>query len=158
MRVRAWQRVPEFSREVCVMSRLFFGALVLGSLVTFGAARADEEVEDFAVETTSPVNPNRNAPRDDSWYYHPSSEAPAYKPNPSQIIQQKAMARGQQRNDRLASSAWYGMYNGRPNTASTPFCSPLYSPTWQSPYRNGLSWRPSTPVYIVTGRPSYSVR
>jgi hypothetical protein len=73
-------------------------------------------------------------------------------------MQQRAMARGQQRDARLASSAWYGVYNGRPTAAATPFCSPLYSAMWQSPYRNGLSWRPSSPIYIVAGRPTYYVR
>ena len=145
------------------MSRLFLGALVLGSLMMVGAATRADEVEEFDVETNtveagSPVNPNRPAARDDSWYYHPTTEPTVYKPNPTQIIQQKAMARGQQRADRLASMAWYGMYNGRPTAASTPFCSPLYGPAWQSPYRNGLSWRQGSPTYIVTGRPTYVVR
>jgi hypothetical protein len=147
-----------------LMSRLFLGSLFLGSLLlggsllSLGAAARADEIEEFGVETSSPVNQQRPEPRDESWYYHPTTEPTAYKPNPTQLVQQRAMARAAQRDARLASSAWYGVYNGRPTTAATPFCSPLYSPMWQSPNRNGMSWRPSAPVYIVTGRPTYSVR
>jgi hypothetical protein len=140
------------------MTRLLLGAWLLGSIWMFGAAARAQEVEQFDVETSSPVNPNRPPARQESWYYHPTTEPTVTKPDPMQIIQQKAMARSQQRADRLASMAWYGMYNGRPTAAATPFCSPLYGPAWQSPYRNGLSWRPGTPIYIVTGRPTYVVR
>jgi hypothetical protein len=140
------------------MSRLYLGMLLMGSLVVTGVARGAEEIEDFGVEAVSPVNQDRPQPRDESWYYHPNTEATEYKPNPTQLLQQRAMARGQQRDARLASSAYYGVYNGRPTASATPFFSPLYSPMWQSPYRNGMSWRPSSPVYIVTGRPTYMVR
>jgi hypothetical protein len=139
------------------MSRLFFGALVLGSLVSFSActvsaARA-EEIDEFDVETTtaSPVNPTRPQAREDSWYYNPSTEQAAAKTNPRQIIQAKAMARGQQRADRLAALNWYGMYNGRPTAQSTPFCNAAYSPTWRAPYGSGFSWRQGPTTYIVTG-------
>jgi len=140
------------------MSRLLLGALLLGSLMTSGAATHAEELEEFAVEARSPVNQNRPQARDDSWYYHPSTEPTVQKPDPRQIAQLKAMARGQQRADRLASLAWYGMDNGRPTAAAIPFCTPLYSPAWQSPYGNGFSWRQGRPTYVVTGRPTYVVR
>ena len=87
------------------MSRLFLGALLLGSLMSAGTALGAEEVEEFDVEAASPVNPDRPQPRDESWYYHPSTEPTVYKPNPTQIVQQRAMARGQQRDARLASCA-----------------------------------------------------
>ena len=140
------------------MSRLLFGALVLGSSMMLAAAVRAEEVEQFAVEASSPVNPNRPPVHDDSWYYHPTTEPTSHQPNPEQIIQAKAMARSQQRSSRLASSAWYGMSNGRPIAVATPFCSPVYSPAWQSPYGGGFSWRQGQPTYIVTGRPSYVLR
>jgi hypothetical protein len=140
------------------MSRYFFGLLMFAALAIPTAARAAEEIDEFEVDTASPVNPDRPQPRDESWYYHPTTESTEYKPNPTQIMQQRAYARGQQRDSRLASCNWYGVQNGRPTAAATPFTSPLYSAQWQSPYRNGLSWRPSAPVYIVTGRPTYTVR
>lgn len=144
------------------MSRSFFGIVMFAALAIPSAASAAEEVDEFAVEATtpvaSPVNQNRPQARDESWYYHPTTEPTEYKPNPTQILQQRAYARGQQRDSRMASCNWYGVQNGRPTAAATPFTSPLYSPMWQSPYRNGLSWRPSAPIYIVTGRPSYVVR
>lgn len=140
------------------MSRQFVGTLLIGSLITIGTALRAAEIDEFEVEARSPVNQNRPQARDDSWYYQPSTEPTVYQPNSRQIAQQKAMARGQQRADRLASLAWYGMMNGRPTAAAIPFCSPLYSPAWQSPYGSGFSWRQGRPTYIVTGRPTYVVR
>lgn len=140
------------------MSRLFLGALLLASLVTFGAATRAEEIDELEVDASSPVNQDRPQARDDSWYYHPSTEPTVYKPNPKLIVQQKAMTRGQQRSDRLASLAWYGMFNGRPTAAPIPYCSPMYSPAWQSPYGSGFSWRPGPTTYVVTGRPTLIVR
>lgn len=138
--------------------RSLFGILMFVALAIPTAARAAEEIDDFEVETASPVNSNRAQARDESWYYHPTTEPTEYKPNPTQIVQQRAYARAQQRDSRLASCNWYGVQNGRPTALATPFTSPLYGGQWQSPYRNGLSWRPSPPVYIVTGRPTYVVR
>lgn len=144
------------------MSRSFFGIVMFAALAIPAAASADEEIDEFAVEAASPaaspVNQDRPQPRDESWYYHPQSESTEYKPNPTLILQQRAYARGQQRDSRLASCNWYGVQNGRPTAVATPFTSPLYGAQWQSPYRNGLSWRPSQPIYIVAGRPSYVVR
>lgn len=143
-------------------SRSVLGILMFAALAVPAFVRAEEEIDEFAVEATSPVaspvNQDRSQTRDESWYYHPTTEPTAYKPNPTQIMQQRAYARGQQRDSRLASCNWYGVQNGRPTALATPFTSPLYGGQWQSPYRNGLSWRPGTPVYIVTGRPTYVVR
>ena len=138
------------------MSRLCFGALVLGSMIAFAAALRAEEIDEFDVETSSPVNQARPQARDDSWYYQPSTEPTTQRPNPRLIIQQKAMTRGQQRADRLASLAWYGMSNGRPTAAPLPYCTALYSPAWQSPYGSGFSWRQGQPTYIVTGQSTQS--
>jgi hypothetical protein len=137
------------------MSRLFIGALVVGSMISFGAINSvrAEEIDEFDVEATtaSPVNPKRDEARTtDSWYYRPSEEAAPAKVNPRQIAQAKAMARGQQRADRLAALNWYGMYNGRPTAQSTPFCNSAYSPTWRAPYGSGFSWRQGPTTYIVT--------
>jgi len=140
------------------MSRLYFGALLWGSLMMIGVVTRAEEIDEFAVEASSPVNQNRPQARDDTWYYHPSTEPAVYKPTPRQIVQQRAMARGQRRANRLASLAWYGMDNGRPTAAAIPFCTPLYSPAWQSPYGSGFSWRQGQPTYIVTGRPTVVLR
>src|SRR3954453_5137457 len=55
------------------------------------------------------------------------------------IVQQKAQARAEQRNDRLATSAWYGMWNsGRP-TSSTPWGS-RYGSQWEMPGGRPNSW------------------
>ena len=79
-----------------------------------------------------------------SWYEPPS----AYQPNPRAIIHAKALARSSQRAARLASLSWYGMYNGRPTAAPTPFTS-MYSPTWQQPGGRPFAWYAnSRPTYV----------
>ena len=130
------------------MSRLFLGAVLFGSMLVIAAPARGEEAEEFDAEVSSPVNPQRSQPRDDSWYYQPSSEPTSYQPNPLAIIHQKALARSQQRTDRLAALNWYGMSNSRPTAAPTPFCT-LYSPAWQSPGGKPFSWYTSgRPIYI----------
>jgi hypothetical protein len=74
------------------------------------------------------------------------------KTNPRQdaraIVQQKAQARAQQRSDRLANSAWYGISNGRPSGSSTPFTS-RYGSLWEMPGGRPYSW------YPAYARPNY---
>jgi hypothetical protein len=65
--------------------------------------------------------------------------APAYEPTPRTLHQQNAIARGQQRQARLASLAWYGMSNSRPTASPTPF-STMYSPAWQMPGGRPFAW------------------
>jgi hypothetical protein len=92
----------------------------------------------------SPTTP----PRGESWYY----QQPNYQPSPRAIIHQKAFARSAQRDARLASLNWYGMYNARPTAASTPFTS-LYSPVWQMPGGRPYAWYPTwRTVYVPNYR------
>ncbi|HVT27594.1 MAG TPA: hypothetical protein VHE81_06200 [Lacipirellulaceae bacterium] len=65
------------------------------------------------------------------------------------IIQQKAQARAQQRQDRMESMAWYGMSASRPTGAPTPFTS-RSSPMWEMPGGQPLSWYPDwvRPNYV----------
>lgn len=134
------------------MRRILRG-LVVGLLVAVGGiASADEiAVDEFDVEASaSPLNQARPQARDDSWYYNPQQDATTPAPARRTIAQERAIARGNQRSARMASMAWYGMYNGRPTAAPIPFCTPLYGPAWQSPYGAGFSWRMGQPTYIVT--------
>lgn len=157
---QARESVYNFQGGRFVMRRIL-GAIVLGSLCMLGvvARGEDMELDEIDVEAaSSPVNPARPQARDDSWYYKPQQETVAPKPNPLQIVQQRAMMRGQQRDARLASMNWYGYSNSRPTAAPIAFCTPLYGPAWQSPYGAGFSWRMGQPTYIVTSRPTYLVR
>ncbi len=65
------------------------------------------------------------------------------------IVQQKAQARAEQRQDRMESLAWYGMSASRPTGAATPFTS-RSSPMWEMPGGKPLSWYPSwaQPNYV----------
>jgi hypothetical protein len=86
--------------------------------------------------------------RDASLYY----QQPTYRPNTRAIIHQKAQIRANQRQSRLASLNWYGMSNGRPTAAPTPFTS-LYSPVWQMPGGRPYAWHTRTwPTYVVCVR------
>jgi hypothetical protein len=64
------------------------------------------------------------------------------------IVQQKAQARGEQRNDRLATSAWYGISNSRPTSSATPWGS-RYGSQWEMPGGRPNSW------YPAYARPNY---
>jgi hypothetical protein len=87
-------------------------------------------------------------PRDASLYYQPPT---TYRPDTRAIIHQKAQARAQERQARMASLSWYGMSNARPTAAPTPFTS-LYSPVWQMPGGRPFAWHTRTwPTYVVYG-------
>jgi hypothetical protein len=64
------------------------------------------------------------------------------------IVQQKAQARAEQRNDRMATSSWYGISNSRPSGSSTPFTS-RYGSLWEMPGGRPYSW------YPAYARPNY---
>jgi len=129
------------------MARLYLGAMLFGSLLVIAAPARAAAADEIDVEVSSPVNQNRSQARDDSWYYQPSNEPTAYKPNPKMIVQQRAMEHGQQRANRLAALNWYGMSNSRPTASPTPFTT-LYSPAWQSPGGRPFAWYPGRPTYI----------
>jgi hypothetical protein len=71
-----------------------------------------------------------------------------YRQEARAIVQQKAQARAEQRNDRLATSSWYGISNSRPSGSSTPFTS-RYGSSWEMPGGRPYSW------YPAYARPNY---
>ena len=122
-----------------IMSKLVLRAALAAFMLTFCAPllAADEPADRGPAE----VGSDRS-----SWYYDQSSQT--YQPSPRQIIQQKAMVRGAQRQARLASMKWYGMSNARPVAAATPFMS-MYSPAWQMPGGRPFGWfTGERPVYV----------
>ena len=82
---------------------------------------------------------------DQSW----NREQSSYRQDARAIVQQKAQARAEQRNDRLATSSWYGISNSRPSGSSTPFTS-RYGSSWEMPGGRPYSWYPaySRPNYV----------
>ena len=64
------------------------------------------------------------------------------------IVQQKAQARAEQRNDRMATSSWYGISNSRPSAARRRSRSRYGSP-WEMPGGRPYSW------YPAYARPNY---
>lgn len=87
-------------------------------------------------------------PTGDDWYYE-SNYTP--KLDPKTIIHQKAAARAQQRANRIASLAWFGMNNSRPTASPTPLTG-IYSPVWQMPGGQPYAWHGSQTRTIVIVR------
>ena len=115
--------------------RLTWQAAVLGSFLAADSTCLAQEVD-----KQSPADEQAN----ESWYYR----QPTYQPNPRAIIHERAFARSNQRQARLAAMSWYGMYNARPTAAPTPFTS-LYSPVWQQPGGRPFAWYASSrPTYV----------
>ena len=99
----------------------------------------------FARDAADPQNASDE--HEESWYHQ--KEPVAFKPDIRAIIFQKASVRAEQRQQRLAATSWYGMYNGRPTASGTPFTS-MYSPAWQSPGGPPFAWHASTrPTYVI---------
>lgn len=91
---------------------------------------------------------NGEEQHEQSWYREQSTS----KPDSRAIVQQKAQIRAEQRMSRLASLQWYGMSNGRPTGAPTPFTS-RYSPVWEMPGGRPFAWYPqSRPGYVMYWR------
>jgi len=76
--------------------------------------------------------------REQSWNREQKS---ATKVDARAMVQQKAELRAEQRNSRLASSAWYGISNSRPSGSATPFTA-RYGPVWEMPGGKPYSWYP----------------
>lgn len=79
-------------------------------------------------------------------------EQQAAKPTPTDIVQQKAQIRAQQRMDRMAAMSWYGISNSRPTGGTTPFMG-RYAPMWEMPGGRPFAWYPySRPGYVMYWR------
>src|SRR5689334_21983702 len=63
------------------------------------------------------------------------------KQNPLFIVQQKAQARAEQRQQRIATCNWYGISTSRPAGLPTPFTA-RYGSVWEMPGGKPFSWYP----------------
>jgi hypothetical protein len=92
-------------------------------------------------------NGTGDEPQEQSWNREQTTSA---RLDAKAYIQQRAQARAQQRQDRIAAMNWYGMSNSRPNAATTPFTS-RYSSVWEMPGGRPYSWTPAwaRPNYIL---------
>jgi hypothetical protein len=127
------------------MLRFLACTILAVSLLSATTAVADKVDKPEQTATT-----NRDS--NDSWFYQPATQptARSEKSIGRQNAIQKAQVRAQQRQDRLASLAWYGMSNSRPTASPTPFTG-NYSPSWQ-----GAGARPF--VWYTAGRPTFVYR
>ena len=118
------------------MWKFAVGTMVIGACLSTSPLVAREEAD----------QPKAVEDREESWYHQ---EPAPFRPNPRAIIFQKASYRAEQRQQRLASTSWYGMSNSRPTAAGTPFTS-MYSPAWQSPGGRPFAW-------YASGQPTYAI-
>lgn len=82
-----------------------------------------------------PVAGQAVSPTPEMWFYE--QERTRYE-DPKTAVRRKAEFRAAQRQNRLASSQWFGINNSRPTASPTPYTG-SYSPTWvgntPDPYR-----------------------
>src|SRR6478735_2566437 len=76
-------------------------------------------------------------PTPEMWFYQQERNR---HDDPKLAVRRRAEARGEQRQQRLASSKWYGIYNSRPTVSPTPWFS-TYSPSWVSNTYDPAQWR-----------------
>jgi hypothetical protein len=129
-------------RLLAIMTRIILSAtwIGMGACLWLSAARP------AAADESRPRVAQREEVQQNWYDYDEPSE---YRPDPTAIIQQKAMIRAQQRQNRVAAMQWYGMSNSRPTAATTPFCS-MYSPAWQMPGGRPFGWYASQrPIFII---------
>ena len=86
------------------------------------------------------------APTPGMWFYEQEMRR---LDDPKMAVRRKAELRAQQRMDRMAAMAWYGMSNSRPTATSLPHFGGSYSPYWGSTNFDPLRWRPITPSYVA---------
>lgn len=88
----------------------------------------------------SQVPMSQMTPTPDMWFYDQAARQYA---NPSTGVRKKAEFDMKQRQHRLASCAWFGVSNARPNAHITPLMG-SYGPTWVSNPRYPLLWSSQT--------------
>jgi len=124
---------------------LFIRTLLLSGFVLAAVGTVSAQDLDTlpSPQETQTADPYSSTP-----YVQPT--VPSYETTVRTVSQQNAYARGQQRQLRMASMAWYGMSNSRPTVSTTPFTT-IYSPVWQMPGGRPFAWNysswPST--YVI---------
>jgi hypothetical protein len=136
----AWpHRSPIMKSTLFVRTSLLCGFMLaaVGTLSAqdFGTLPPPQETQTTESYTSAP-------------YAQPAQ--PSYETHVRTVSQQNAYARGQQRQQRMASMAWYGMSNSRPTVSTTPFTT-IYSPVWQMPGGRPFAWNYSSwpATYVI---------
>jgi hypothetical protein len=111
------------------------------------AARRDER---YAVEGGQIATSGVVTPTPEMWLY----EQQARRRDDVQLaIRRRAETRAQQRQDRIAASAWFGMSKSRPTAQIVPIYTG-YAPYWASNTYDPQRWRPSGGGVVLSARPA----
>ena len=82
------------------------------------SARAQEPVAPVAEAGMIELESSQVPPTSEMWFYQ--QEMQRYN-DPAQAVRRNAEFRAQQREARIAASAWFGVSKSRPNVGTTPF-------------------------------------
>lgn len=119
--------------------RLSFVALLLAFVA---AHAANLQAQEKAKNDEQPSVLNREIslgelqPTPEMWFYQQQMRANL---DPKLAVRRRAEFRGTQRQNRLASSAWFGQSKSRPTASGTPFTD-SYSSSWTSNTANPYAW------------------
>jgi len=118
------------------------------------AAVADPVSTPVAHAVDSPVRLSVGtlSPTPEMWFYEQMRQDAN---NPELIVRRRSEQAAAERKARIASRAWYGVSNSRPQAHTTPFMY-HYSPSWTPNAKYPYSWtapRVAPPVIIEARRP-----
>ncbi len=88
-------------------------------------------------------------PTVEMWFYE--QERSRYD-DPKMAIRRRAEMRAQQRHNRLAAQAWYGISKSRPMVSPTAYPAG-YSAYWGSNTYNPMRWQPGGAPTVIVARP-----
>lgn len=133
------------------MKRLLIAGSILFALAALPAMAGTPPTEPVAPE--SPISPGEVRATPEMWFYEQYRQE--YQ-DPKMAVRRAAEFRGEQRRQRLAAMAWFGMSNQRPQVSHDPFNAD-WSPSWTSnnsvyPFRwngNGWAYSASRPLIVV---------
>lgn len=117
-------------------------AMVALSLAFVVIAQTDLQAQDKTTNVTKPSVLDREIslgelePTPEMWFYQ--QQMRNYL-DPKLAVRRRAEFRGEQRQHRLASSAWFGQSKLRPSASGTPFTD-SYSSSWVGNTGNPNNW------------------
>lgn len=116
---------------------LVVAALALVVVGTSHAAAQDKAPNDAQSSVLDrEISLGELQPTPEMWFYQ--QQMRSYL-DPKMAVRRRAEFRGEQRQNRLAASAWFGQSKSRPTASGTPFTD-SYSPSWTSNTANPFNW------------------
>lgn len=110
--------------------------ILLSSIFVASSAYAQQPARPEPKPADSMANTPNSSMTPEMWLYlHEERRAD----DPASAVRRRAEIKAAQREQRLASSKWYGFYNARPSASMVPIMG-TYSPTWVGNGWNNYQW------------------